>query len=175
MTRRPLSEPRRVRVSCNLDWGEEFSAVVSNEGAEVENVFSHCGRVGGGRGSCHCIRSPSLCWWCWIGNSSMCWNCAWYVASELAKDFGWPFELMEHFAGFGVGKLGGTVPEGWSKGLRLVVFLPVLWDKFCGCFFVVWETHLNGVVPLIPLFGFHRVQSLSLVADQPPNVTMYGG
>ena len=31
---------------------------------------------------------------------------------ELTKDFGRPFELTEHFAGFGVRRLGGGVPEG---------------------------------------------------------------
>ena len=56
---------------------------------------------------------------------------------ESPKDFRGSFELVEHFAMFGVGRLSGAVPKSCSEGHGLVGFSPVPKVNFRGFFFVV--------------------------------------
>ena len=88
------------------DRGEEFFAVICEEGAEVENVFSHHSWVGGSQVATFTVTVS-------VGDDeaigAVYTECMHGMQlGKLTKDFGWPFELMECFAGFGVGRLVGA-------------------------------------------------------------------
>ena len=63
MARRPLSEPKRVMVSCNLEIGVRNFLHLSVRRGQRWRICSHTA-VGLGA-SCHHIHSPSPCWLCW--------------------------------------------------------------------------------------------------------------
>ena len=89
---------------------------------------------------------------------------------ESPEDFRGSFELVEHFAGFGVGRLSGAAPECCSEGQGLVGSPPAPKDNFHGYFFVIREAHLDNPISLAPSFGFSVskfVNFYSLVAWDP--------
>ena len=89
---------------------------------------------------------------------------------ELPEDFGRSFELAEHFAGFGVGRLSGAAPKCCSEGQGLVGFPPSPKDDFHGFFFVIREAHLDNPISSAPSFGFsvsEFINFYSLVAWDP--------
>ena len=73
---------------------------------------------------------------------------------ELPEDFRRSFELVEHFAGFGVGRPSGAAPKSCLEGQGLVGFPPAPKDNFCGFFFVIREACLDNPVSSAPSFGF---------------------
>ena len=89
---------------------------------------------------------------------------------ESPEDFGRSFELAEHFAGFGVGRSSGAVPECCSESQGLVSSLPAPKDDFRGFFFVIREAHLDNPISSAPSFGFSVskfINFYSLVARNP--------
>ena len=142
--------------------------IVCKEGAEVENVFSYCFWVRGG-----CITAFTVP--VSVGDiETVVVICVETVhgaqLGESPKDFGRSFELVEHFAGFGVRRSSGAVPECCSEGQGLVGSLPTPKDNFCGFFFVVREARLDNPISLAPSFGFSVskfINFYSLVAWNP--------
>ena len=89
---------------------------------------------------------------------------------ELPEDFRRSFELVEHFAGFGVRRSSGAVPECCLEGQGLVGSLPAPKENFHGFFFVIREAHLDNPISSAPLFGFsvsEFINFYSLVAWNP--------
>ena len=89
---------------------------------------------------------------------------------ELPKDFERSFELGEHFAGFGVGRLSGAVPECCLEGQGLVGSPPAPKDNLHDFFFVIREARLDNPISSAPLFGFSVSKFIyfySLVAWNP--------
>ena len=109
--------------------------LICKEGTEVENVFSHCIWVGGGRITAFAVPVPvgDVELVVVVGVETM----HGMQLGESPKNFRGSFELVEHFAGFGVRRSSGAVPKCCSVGHGLVGFLPAPKDNFCGFFFVV--------------------------------------
>ena len=111
----------------------------------MENVFSYCFWVGGG-GRVATFAVPVL-----VGDVELA--VVVHVETmhgaqlgESPKDFRRTFELVEHFAGFGIGRLRGAAPKSCLEGQGLVDFPPAPKDNFHGFFFVVREACLDNTV-----------------------------
>ena len=126
----------------------------------MENVFSYCFWVGGGHIAAFAV--PVF-----VGDVELvvvvCVETMHGAQlGESPKDFGRAFELVECFAGFGIGRSRGAAPESCSEGQGLVDFPPAPKDNFCGFFFVVREACLDNTVSSAPLFGFFVGEFINL-------------
>ena len=166
MVRRPLSEPKRVSVSCSLETGVTNSLQSSAKRGQRWRTCSWTASGLGGHITAFTV--PVL-----VGDVELvvviCVETMHGAQlGESPEDFGRSFELAEHFAGFGVGRSSGAVPECCSEGQGLVGSPPTPKDNFCGFFFVVREACLDDPISSAPLFGFSEfVNFYSLVAWNP--------
>ena len=133
----------------------------------MENVFLYCFWVGGGGGCITSFTVPVL-----VGDVEL----AVVVCvetmhgaqlGESPEDFGRSFELVEHFAGFGVGRSSGAAPKSCSEDQGLVGFLPAPKDNFHGFFFVIREAHLDNPISSAPSSVSEFINFYSLMALDP--------
>ena len=123
VAKRPLSEPRRVSVSCRLETWVRNSLHLSARRGQRWRICSHT--TAGLGGGCILTFTVPIS----IGDVEV--GVVIYVKSmhgaqlgKPAEDFRRVFELDKCFAGFGVGRVSDGVPECRVECPDLVVFSP---------------------------------------------------